>query len=191
MMFGSDAHADQENASSADTGLSDGFRSSGLEEKDLRRYRRVDLLELLVEQGREFERVRGELASAREELRNKDIAISNCGSIAEASLELSHVFEAAQAAADQYLGNVKRHACGCASSVAEKDAVGIGAGISADIGADTAVGIAADTAVDEESFGGESFSDGSFDLGPKIAGPRELGVGPVCDRRAAWRSIYR
>ena len=183
MMFGSDAHADQENASSADTGLSDGFRSSGLEEKDLRRYRRVDLLELLVEQGRELERVRGELASAREELRNKDIAISNCGSIAEASLELSHVFEAAQAAADQYLGNVKRHACGCASSVAEE-----GTSSGAEEGAaDIAAGIAADG----ESADGESVGDGSFDLGPKISGPRELGVGPVCDRRAAWGSMCR
>ena len=190
-MFGSDAHADQGNASSADTGLSDGLRFPGSEEKDLRRYSRVDLLELLVEQGRELERVRSELASAREELRNRDIAISSCGSIAEASLKLNHVFEAAQAAADQYLDSVKRNARGCASSVVEKDADDICAGIAADVGADTAVGIAADTAVDEESFGEESFGDGSFDLGPKIAGPRELGVGPVCDRQAAWRSMYR
>lgn len=70
--------------------------------------RRVDLLEMLVEQGRELERVRAELANAREQLADRRIVIEGCGSIAEAALELGEVFEAAQRAADLYVENVRR-----------------------------------------------------------------------------------
>ena len=80
----------------------------GLSAKEVRRLRRVDLLEMLVEQGRELERTRAELAEARALLEDRHIAVSRCGSIAEAALKLNEVFEAAQAAADQYVANVRR-----------------------------------------------------------------------------------
>lgn len=79
-----------------------------LSDKQLRRLRRVDLLEMLVEQGRELERTRAELERTRAQLADRRIAVENCGSIAEAALALNKVFEAAQAAADQYLENVAR-----------------------------------------------------------------------------------
>lgn len=82
----------------------------GLTEKELRRLRRVDLLEMLVEQGRELERTRAQLAEARAQLEDRRIQMARCGSIAQASLELNRVFEAAQAAADQYVANVQRMA---------------------------------------------------------------------------------
>ena len=41
-------------------------------------------------------------------LQSKYIAIQNAGSIAEASLQLNGVFESVQAAAEQYLENIKR-----------------------------------------------------------------------------------
>lgn len=81
---------------------------SALSDRELRRLRRVDLLEMLVDQERELERTRAELAEAQAQLRQRDIALAECGSIAEASLRLSGVFEAAQAAADQYVENVRR-----------------------------------------------------------------------------------
>lgn len=84
----------------------------GLTEKEIRRLRRVDLLEMLVAQGRELERTRTELAEARAQLAQREIAVAECGSIAEAALKLNGVFEAAQAAADQYLQNVRRASAG-------------------------------------------------------------------------------
>ena len=34
--------------------------------------------------------------------------LESCGNIAEASLKINHIFEAAQQAAEQYLANVRR-----------------------------------------------------------------------------------
>lgn len=79
----------------------------GLTDREMRKLKRSDLLEMLVEQGRELERVRGELARAQAELKERRIQIDACGSIAEAALKMNGVFEAAQAAADQYLQSVK------------------------------------------------------------------------------------
>ena len=44
----------------------------------------------------------------QEKLNEREIEISSAGSIAEASLELSGVFEAAQDAADRYLENIRK-----------------------------------------------------------------------------------
>lgn len=75
-------------------------------DKQLRKLGRRDLLEILLLQSKELERVKKELQEAREELEQRQLAISNAGSIAEAALKLSGIFEAAQAAADQYLENM-------------------------------------------------------------------------------------
>lgn len=77
-------------------------------DKELKRLTRAELLELLLEQSKEVEALRQELADVRARLRDKNIVIENAGSIAEAALKLNGVFEAAQAAADQYLENVTR-----------------------------------------------------------------------------------
>ncbi len=77
-------------------------------DKDLKKLTRMELLELLLEQTKENEQLRSELAEAKTALEDKNILIENAGSIARAALELNGVFEAAQAAADQYLQNIKR-----------------------------------------------------------------------------------
>ncbi len=79
-------------------------------EKELRRLSRRELLELLVEQGQELEQVREERDRLKTELENREIKIANAGSIAEAALSLSGIFEAAQKAADEYLTNVRQAA---------------------------------------------------------------------------------
>ncbi len=76
-------------------------------EKEFRKLSRAEYLELMVEQGREIKRLKEELEQTRSELRKKEIRIEKAGSIAEASLGLNEVFAAAQAAADQYLENIK------------------------------------------------------------------------------------
>jgi hypothetical protein len=75
--------------------------------QDLRRLSRSQLLELLLRQTKRVEELEAALAQAEKKLRERRIAELEAGSIAEAALKLSGVFEAAQAAADQYLENVK------------------------------------------------------------------------------------
>ncbi len=76
--------------------------------QDLKKLSRADLLELLLEERRENDRLRAVLRKACEKLADKKVRIDNAGSIAEAALRLNGVFEAAEAAASQYLDNVKR-----------------------------------------------------------------------------------
>lgn len=75
-------------------------------EKELRRLSRMDLLEMLLEQSREVERLQTELETVKKQLQDRRIMEQEAGSIAEAALRLNKVFEAAQQAADQYLENV-------------------------------------------------------------------------------------
>lgn len=79
-------------------------------EKELKKLSRSDLLEMLIEQSKEVDRLKAELKQANAALENRRIAIENAGSIAEASMKLSGIFEAAQQAADMYLDNVRRGA---------------------------------------------------------------------------------
>ncbi len=76
-------------------------------DRELKRLSRTDLLELLLEERRENERLRYKLEEAYDELDDRAILLERAGSIAEAALQLNGVFEAAQAAAQQYLENVQ------------------------------------------------------------------------------------
>ena len=82
--------------------------------KELRRLKRKDLLELLLEQSKENEDQRLLLAVQKKKilhleqrLADKRIDIAEAGNLAEASLKLNGIFDAAQAAAQQYLDNLK------------------------------------------------------------------------------------
>lgn len=77
-------------------------------DKELKRLSRGELLEMLIAQASENEKLKQELEDARAALQDRSIAIDNAGSIAEASLQLSGIFEAAQNAAEQYLVNIRR-----------------------------------------------------------------------------------
>ncbi|MGN1344073.1 MAG: hypothetical protein ACI4U3_05795 [Traorella sp.] len=78
-----------------------------MKEKELSKLSRIELLEILVEQSKEIERLNIQLEKANQQLKQREIVLKEAGSIAKASLELNHVFEAAQKAADQYLENVQ------------------------------------------------------------------------------------
>ena len=81
---------------------------NSLTEKELRRLRRAELLELLVEQGRVVERLQKEVAELRAEAEERRISIEKAGSIAEASLALTKIFEDAQEASRIYMDNIER-----------------------------------------------------------------------------------
>ena len=76
-------------------------------EKELKRLTRADLLEMLIAQSEELRQVKARLKTAEAALANRVIEIDNAGSIAEASLRLNGVFEAAQAACEQYTENIR------------------------------------------------------------------------------------
>lgn len=76
-------------------------------DKKMRRMKRKDLLELLVAQGEENEALKEQLAQAKAALEQRTIKINETGSIAEASLQVSGVFAAAEEAAQQYLENIR------------------------------------------------------------------------------------
>ena len=76
-------------------------------ERELRRLSRTDLLELLLVQRRENEQLRCLLDQALEQLDDRTIQINIAGSIAEASLQLSGIFTAAQDSCQSYVDNIK------------------------------------------------------------------------------------
>lgn len=77
-------------------------------DKELQHLSRTELLELLIEQMEENALLKLQLKSAMAQLEHKNIQILKAGTLAEAAVQLSGIFEAADAAAKQYLDNVRR-----------------------------------------------------------------------------------
>ncbi|MGT2829647.1 DNA repair protein [Streptococcus hillyeri] len=76
--------------------------------KQLKKLKREQLIAIMLEQQEKIEKQEETIMQLTERLEDKKILLEKSGSIAEASLALNKVFEAAQAAADQYLQNIKR-----------------------------------------------------------------------------------
>lgn len=62
----------------------------------------------MLAQSREIDSLREQLEEAQRKLEDKTIRIRKAGSLAEASLQLTQVFEEAQKAADLYVYNMRR-----------------------------------------------------------------------------------
>lgn len=77
-------------------------------DRELQHLSRSELLELLIAQMEENALLKLQLKSAMAQLEHKNIEILKAGSLAEAALQLNRIFEAADAAAKQYLDNVRR-----------------------------------------------------------------------------------
>lgn len=77
-------------------------------DKELQKLKRVEVLEILVEQGKEIDRLHSEVEALKKQLADREIRLESAGNIAEASLQINGVFEAAQSAAQQYLENIQR-----------------------------------------------------------------------------------
>ena len=76
-------------------------------DKELKKLSRGELLELLIAQTEQNERLSTELEQTNAKLQDKKIQIDKAGSLAEAALALNGIFDAAQAAAKQYLDNIE------------------------------------------------------------------------------------
>jgi cell division septum initiation protein DivIVA len=81
-----------------------------LTEKELKKMTRYQLLELLLLQTERADKLQNRLDETERKLNNLDIEFSSLGSIAEASLQLRGVFQAAQDAADMYINAAKKRA---------------------------------------------------------------------------------
>ena len=79
-----------------------------MDAKELSRLSKTDLLELMLEMSRENDRLKRKISVYEKVVNDNKIDIEESGSIAEAALKINGVFEAAQAAADQYLDNIIR-----------------------------------------------------------------------------------
>jgi uncharacterized protein HemX len=73
-----------------------------------RGYELVAIQQQADQMEQENERLAAENRELKKRLEQREIAIAESGSLAEAALKLSGVFEAAQAAADLYLENIQR-----------------------------------------------------------------------------------
>lgn len=90
-----------------------------MEAGHLKKLKRDQLLELMLQQQEKIEEQEAKILELQNELNRKTITLKESGSIAEATLALNGVFEAAQAAADQYLLSIKEK-----NSQGEKDEIG-------------------------------------------------------------------
>lgn len=79
-------------------------------EKELKKLTRYQLLELLIVQTERADKLQQQVERLQNRIDDKEIQMTVMGSIAEASLELSGVFAAAQKAADLYLEAAQKKA---------------------------------------------------------------------------------
>lgn len=76
-------------------------------DKEIRHLGKTELLSILRDQEAELEQLREQILKLQSKLGEQTIQMDNCGSIAEASLQINQVFQVAQAAADQYLASIR------------------------------------------------------------------------------------
>ena len=77
--------------------------------QDLRKLTRSELLEILILQGEELEQLQEKVQDYEQQLRNRKLQMEQAGSIAEAAMKISGVFDAAELAAAHYLENIQEH----------------------------------------------------------------------------------
>lgn len=80
-----------------------------MNDKELRKISRKELLEIMLAQTNRIEELELALEEANQKLNSKKLIIKESGSLAEASLKLSGIFEQAQTIAEEYLDNVKEN----------------------------------------------------------------------------------
>ncbi|MEA4933584.1 MAG: hypothetical protein VB071_08430 [Lawsonibacter sp.] len=76
-------------------------------DRELRHLGKTELLSILRDQANELEQLRTQIAELQSQQKARAIQMKECGSIAEASLQINQIFQAAQAAADQYLTSIR------------------------------------------------------------------------------------
>ena len=76
-------------------------------DKELKRLSRAELIDIIYELQKQSEEKDAQMQTMQTALDERTLRMSKAGSIAEAAISVNGVFEAAQAAADQYLLSLK------------------------------------------------------------------------------------
>jgi hypothetical protein len=79
-------------------------------DKELKKLNRAELLEILLAQQKEIDDLKTELRTTQNKLKDRQIILEDAGSIAEAAMQLTGIFDKAQKTAELYLENVRRKA---------------------------------------------------------------------------------
>ena len=74
---------------------------------DLSKLKKKDLLEIMLKQGEEIDNLRAQVSDLQAQLEERNFKIYKAGSIAEASLQVTKIFEEAEKAAMIYLENIR------------------------------------------------------------------------------------
>lgn len=77
-------------------------------ELDLTKLKKKELLEIMLAQGKEIDKLNARVIDLESQLAKREFEFSEIGSIAEASLAVTKIFEEAEKAANIYLDNVRR-----------------------------------------------------------------------------------
>lgn len=77
------------------------------QEVDLSKLKKRDLLEIMLRQGEEIDSLRAQIADLEAQLADRRFKLDRVGSIAEASLAVTKIFEEAEKAAMIYLENIR------------------------------------------------------------------------------------
>ncbi|MCR4638794.1 hypothetical protein [Ruminococcus sp.] len=89
-------------------------------DKEFKHLKRSDLIYIIYEYQKKQEELIKENEELREKLKEKELKISNSGSLAEISAKLNGLFEAAQQTADDYIRGVENSAVETAEKKAQK-----------------------------------------------------------------------
>ena len=76
-------------------------------DRELRKASRRELLQLLVEEKRENDMLRDQLQQMRLQLDKRQLQLDQSGTLAEAALKLSGIFDAAESACQYYTENIR------------------------------------------------------------------------------------
>lgn len=79
-----------------------------MKERDLSKLKRSELLEIMLAQSEEIDRLQRKVTELEKQVQSREITLNQAGNIAQASLALTAVFVEAQKAAELYLENVRR-----------------------------------------------------------------------------------
>ena len=79
-------------------------------DKDLRKLRRDDLLQILINQQKQIDTLTEALKRSEEAQADRELTIKESGTLAEAMMKMMGVFDAAQKAADEYEAQMRSRA---------------------------------------------------------------------------------
>ena len=91
-------------------------------EKELKKLGRSELLELLILQTKRTEELELQVEELTRQLQDRQLTEKNAGTLAEAAMQVNGVFEAADAAAKQYVENIRACSRRCDAMLEETKA---------------------------------------------------------------------